>query len=151
MLISKLFFNSDESYIWILGESLFWALLYAFVLHNFFIKGGEELTKDIKIDLLDADEEILFSGPSTIKGGFLASGGRLFVTNKRIYFQGHRINLKDVKKESKIEDIQSIEKSNPFFIMDSGIKLYAKNEDKLEFILNDGDRDKVYAMIEGLI
>jgi hypothetical protein len=57
---------------------------------------------------LQVDEHILREGLANLERGWEAVGGKLFLTNHRLYFQSHSVNLQTGSTEILIQDIKTI-------------------------------------------
>ena len=87
----------------------------------------------------------LENGESLVKQGLAnhfkgpeAVGGKLYLTNKRIIFKSHPINIQRHEESIYLDKIQSIGKRNTLFMVPNGI--YIKYGDKEErFVVNKRD------------
>jgi GRAM domain len=57
---------------------------------------------------LQANENLLREGLANLERGWEAVGGKLFLTNHRLYFQSHSMNLQTGSTEIPLQDIKTI-------------------------------------------
>ncbi len=82
---------------------------------------------------LTANENLLRESRATHWKGFEGVGGKLFLTNRRVYFKSHFFNIQTHEQSISLQDI---------------VKLEAKHSDffssKLSIILKDGSKEVFY-------
>ena len=54
-------------------------------------------------------EKIIKKGPANWYHGFVSKGGKLVLTNKTLYFEGHMFNAGKKEFEVNVEDITGVE------------------------------------------
>ncbi len=98
----------------------------------------------------------LQTGEKIVKKGFanhfkenVAAGGMLFLTNKRIVFKTHKMNMGVYELPIPLNQIASLRKSNTLFIVPNGLSIELKNGKTEKFVL--WGRSGWISKIEGLI
>ncbi len=56
---------------------------------------------------LKQDEQIIKQGAANLQKGLEAVGGKLYLTNQRLVFEAHRMNIQGGNTEINLSDIQS--------------------------------------------
>ncbi|HLP11809.1 MAG TPA: GRAM domain-containing protein [Flavobacteriales bacterium] len=98
-------------------------LLFGFIMTNFAIWTAPGIDAAFK-QLLEPGEELVFHTPANHKKGVEAVGGKLFLTNKRLIFASHKINIQNHSTILNRHEIISVEKYNHTFgIVKNGLKI----------------------------
>ncbi len=97
-------------------------------------KRGFQITPD-----LEPDEEIAIQGPANLFRGFEGVGGKVFLTNKKIIFKSHKINIQRGQTDIPYQDVKQILKIKTGAIVDNGIRVVTVNGKENDFVLNDRD------------
>jgi GRAM domain len=105
------------------------------------------LAKSIKFELGE-NETIIHQGGANLFRSNDVSGGILYLTNERLIFIPHKININKSRHDIEIDDIVSI-KEVKTLIIDNGLVIESKDDSKFRFVLNS--RDKWVEEIEKLI
>ncbi|QOS77588.1 hypothetical protein JNUCC31_22860 [Paenibacillus sp. JNUCC31] len=85
--------------------------------------------------------------PANLFRGIEAVGGRLNITNERILFNPHSINIQRKPLEIMIKDISKIEKRNTLKIVPNGIKITINNGQEYKFVVYK--RSKLIELLNG--
>jgi hypothetical protein len=95
----------------------------------------------MKTQITDVEETIKV-GPASYKKGLANVGGRLTLTDKRLVFKPHALNLGGREQSYPLEDLGAILFPNTMFFIPNGLTL----------VLKDGRRERfvVYARKEWL-
>ena len=80
------------------------------------------LTKQTKI-AIDADENILFETPASHFKGIEAVGGKLYLTNKRLVFKSHKLNVQNHQLALSLPGIQKVDRYKTMWIADNGLSV----------------------------
>ena len=59
---------------------------------------------------LNENEQIIKKGAANLQKGLETIGGKLYLTNQRLVFEAHKINIQGDSMEISLSDIQSCEK-----------------------------------------
>lgn len=57
-----------------------------------------------------SNEQFIKQGSANLQKGLETVGGKLYLTNQRLIFEAHKINIQGGNAEIKFSDIQSLEK-----------------------------------------
>ena len=94
------------------------ATLFGFTLHFFVRKIG----KIIQIDL-QPGEELIFQTNANHFKGIEAVGGKLSLTNKRLVFKSHKLNIQSHIYTLPSEQIKAVERYKTMGIVNNGLKI----------------------------
>ncbi len=89
---------------------------------------------------LKQSEQLVKKGAANLQKGIETVGGKLHLTNQRLVFEAHKINIQDGSTEIKLSDIQSSEKCWTKFLgfiplMPNSLAVYTKAGKKYRFVL----------------
>jgi hypothetical protein len=82
---------------------------------------------------LTANESLLRESRATHWKGFEGVGGKLFLTNRRVYFKSHFFNVQTHEQSISLQDIIRLEAKHSDFI-----------SSKLSIFLRDGSKEVFY-------
>jgi len=88
----------------------------------------------MKIELQE-NEKIIRKGAANHFKGIESVGGRLFLTNHRLYFSSHAMNVQTHHLSVPCIDILSVGKRNTLGIIPNGMFIELKNGQKEKFVL----------------
>lgn len=98
-----------------------------------------------KLKNLLPDEYILMEELANWNTPFISKGGKLFLTNKRIIFKAHWINLGKKYFECYLDEIYFEKNTIPIFVVSNlvsfTISFKTKNDEELSFVVTRGDKD----------
>ena len=78
-----------------------------------------------------------------------ADGGKLTITNQRLIFEPHAINLNTKQSEIALEDILSMDFFSPMGIIPNGLVIRTRDGTEHKFVVYK--RKQIAEIIEGLI
>ena len=89
---------------------------------------------------LKRNEQIIKQGAANLQKGIETVGGKLYLTNQRLVFEAHKINIQGGSTEINLSDIQSSEKCWTKFLgfiplMPSSLAIYTKAGKEYRFVL----------------
>jgi hypothetical protein len=84
----------------------------------------------------DADEKVLRHGPANHFKGIEGVGGKLFLTNKRLRFRSHKINVQTHDESYPIETIASVEPSRSLGIVPNGLLVHLRDGRRERFVVS---------------
>jgi hypothetical protein len=84
----------------------------------------------------DADETVLHHGPANHFKGIEGVGGKLFLTNKRLRFRSHKINVQTHDESYPIETIASVEPSRSLGIVPNGLLVHLRDGRRERFVVS---------------
>ena len=120
----------------------FGIFLFFLVVQRFSIFGLSKITG------WAADEIIVLSGDANFFNGGLAEGGKLFLTNKRIRFCGHRMGLSILDNTYQLTSIESASPFRTLGIVPNGMAVTLSDGRILKFVVYE--RDNWCAEINGI-
>ncbi len=68
-----------------------------------------------------------------------AVGGKLFLTNQRLYFKSHILNIQGHELTMELGDIENVEKRNTLLIVPNGISVKLKGGKEENFVVMGRD------------
>ena len=102
-------------------------------------KAGSRLGKNIKPELTD-NETVEIEGPANLFRGIEGVGGKLFLTNKKVIFKSHKINIQNGQTDIEYNDIAEIIKRKTAKLIDNGIRVKTNEGKEFDFVVNDRDK-----------
>lgn len=88
---------------------VFFGIGFPFINEMLISKFSKNISKNIHPTLSDV-EHVEIEGPANMKRGIEAAGGKLFLTNKRMIFKSHAINIQTGQTEIPYTDIVGVKK-----------------------------------------
>lgn len=107
-----------------------YGVLISLFLRSKFIKQGGKFDKD-------ADEEILFEGLANHFKKLEAVGGKIYLTNRRLVFISHKVNIQNHQLFIDLTDILFVERYKTLGIVNNGISVQTKEEITEKFVVNE--------------
>lgn len=95
---------------------------------------------------LNEDENLLFHTQANLFRGIEGVGGDLRITDRRICFNPHPLNIQKDPEEIPLKDIQEVNKKNTLGIFPNGIQIVKKDGTKFHFVVNK--RNEIILYIE---
>jgi hypothetical protein len=101
----------------------------------------KDLTKEHSNNFqLMTNEKIIKSGPANFQKGIEQVGGKIYLTNDRLVFESHKLNVQTGTSQIKLEKISSVKKSWTKFLgfiplAPNSIKINTKEGEKFRFVL----------------
>lgn len=108
-------------------------LVYGVVI-LYFLKRGNKIQIEIQ-----EDEKILKEGAANHKVKFEAVGGKLFLTNERLVFQSHKINVQNHLFALALNEIKDWRKYKTLGLFSNGLKITTQNNATEKFVVNKSD------------
>ena len=81
------------------------------------------------------DEVVLRSGPANIMRRGVAEGGKLFLTNKRLRFHGHRAALEVADVSFPVSQIASVERCRTLGFIPNGLRIAMADGRRVQFVV----------------
>jgi len=100
-------------------------------------------TKGTKIDIA-IDENILFETPANHFKGVEAVGGKLYLTNQRLVFKSHKLNIQRHQLIMNISDIQKVSRYRTMGLVDNGLSVTTINGSTDKFVVQQADEWFIY-------
>ena len=80
------------------------------------------VSETTKIDT-DPDENILFDTPANHFKGIEGVGGRLYLTNRRLIFKSHKLNIQNHQLSIDLSDIKQVDRYKMLGLVNNGLAL----------------------------
>lgn len=119
-------------------EGVIFTIVYGFLFYFLTEKFIPGLKKNIKPELL-GNEKIESKARANLFRGTGKIGGELFLTDKRLIFKSHKLNIRKAQTSIRFEEIQDIVKRKTFKIFNNGIRLTATDGKKYDFSIKNRD------------
>jgi hypothetical protein len=86
------------------------------------------------------DESVLIEGPANHFKGLEGVGGYLWVTNRRVHFASHKINIQVHTWTVSLDDIRSVQAVKTFGLIDNGLTIETASCGKERFVVNNSNK-----------
>lgn len=83
---------------------------------------------------LSESEVVILKKPANLFRGIEAVGGWMSITNKRIIFNPHKLNIQKQPIEMLYSEILEVSKRNTFYCVPNGIKIKVKTGQQYKFV-----------------
>lgn len=117
---------------------IFFGIGFPYINEKFARKFSKKVGKNI-IPNLEADETIEIEGPGNLFRGMEGVGGKLFLTNKKLIFKAHKINIQRGQTDIAYQNIQEIIKRKTLKLIDNGIRVVTTDHQEFDFVVNERD------------
>ena len=118
---------------------IFMAIGFPYVSQKFVTIFTSKLGKNIKPEL-SQDEKIEMEGPANLFRGMEGVGGKLFLTNKKVCFKPHKINIQKGQTDIPYENISEIIKIKTAKLIDNGIRIKTNKGNEFDFVVNEQEK-----------
>ena len=92
------------------------------------------VTNTTKIDV-DSDENILFETGANHFKGVEGVGGKLYLTNKRLVFKSHRLNIQNHLLSINSDDIKDVDSYKTLGLLNNGLSITTLSEKTEKFVV----------------
>ncbi len=99
--------------------------------------------------MLNEKGKIIFEKPANLVRGIESVGGKLTVTDQKLLFKSHAMNIQKGSTEILFSDIQSIRKRNTLGFVPNGMSVVTKNKEEYKFVV--WNRDEIIGYINQII
>jgi len=93
------------------------------------------IDKTVKITL-EKDERLIFESPAQYGKRLNAAEGKLFLTDKRLFFKPHKFNFKKQEFSIKLTDILGVQTYQPLLPIIKGFKIQTNKPSEEKFIVD---------------
>lgn len=121
-----------------IGFGLLFGIGFPFINEKLAGKFSKKVGVKIKPNL-ETEEEIEIEGPANLFRGIEGVGGKIFLTNKKLIFKSHKINIQKGQTDIEYVDIKEIVKRKTAKLIDNGIRIITKNGKEYDFVINERD------------
>lgn len=129
-------FDRNQNINSILFQSVFLGVLFVLIFPWAMKKMLSKKVNNIIPELLD-EEEIEEEIFASLFRGLEGVGGKIFLTNERLIFKSHSLNIHNGQTDINYSDIVSVDKRKTAKLIDNGIRIITKQGAKYDFIVND--------------
>ncbi|MFB4169299.1 GRAM domain-containing protein [Virgibacillus sp. JSM 102003] len=84
---------------------------------------------------LKSNEQIQYDIGTNLKRGLESVGGKLKVTNERLYFKPHAINIKKKELELSMDSITNVKKSKSLGLIPNALTVVVDDGSEYKFVL----------------
>jgi hypothetical protein len=109
------------------------------MLKKFGNKFSSKLGKNIKPELTQ-NEEIEIEGPANIFRGIEGVGGKLFLTNKKVIFKSHKLNIQKGQTDINYENIAELIKRKTAKLIENAIRIKTNDGKEFDFVVNEREK-----------
>jgi hypothetical protein len=88
---------------------------------------------------LQPAEHILYDGPANHFQGIEAVGGWLFLTNQRLIFKSHRLNIQNHEWSLPLGEIRQVQTARSLGIIPSGLRVQSRSGQSERFVIARSD------------
>ena len=107
------------------------------------LAGNKVLERNIKIKL-EPGEIFIFESSANHFKGLEAVGGKLFLTDKRLIFKSHSLNIQNHQLIIQLSAIVSIGRFKPLGLTNNGLFIIDKNKETEKFVVEKLDEWLIY-------
>ncbi|WP_339752477.1 GRAM domain-containing protein [Algoriphagus aquimarinus] len=115
---------------------VFMAFGFPYVFGKIANRLGVSLGESIHPELLTS-EEIATEGPANLLRGAEAVGGKLFLTNKRLIFKSHKLNIRTGQSNIPYETIIDIRARKTGKLIDNGLRIKTTDGSEFDFVVGE--------------
>ena len=112
---------------------------FPYLIEKFGTRFTSKIGKNIKPELTQG-ENIEIEGPANLFRGMEGVGGKMFLTNKKVVFKSHKINIQKGQTDILYENITEIVKRKTAKLIDNGIRIKTKDENEFDFAVNEREK-----------
>lgn len=118
---------------------IFMGIGFPFLMQKFRTKYTSKLGKNIQPELTQ-DENIEIEGPANLFRGIEGVGGKIFLTNKKVIFKSHKINIQKGQTNIEYSRIKEIAKRKTARLIDNGIRITTDSGEEFDFVVNEREK-----------
>ena len=119
-------------------QGIFFGVVFVLIFPWAMKKMLSKKVNNIIPELLD-EEEIEEEIFANLFRGIEGVGGKIFLTNERLIFKSHSLNIQKGQTDINYSDIVSVDKRKTAKLIDNGIKISTKQGTEYDFVVNDRD------------
>ncbi|MFO7844092.1 MAG: GRAM domain-containing protein [Bacteroidales bacterium] len=121
----------------VLFPTIFFGLFMGLILPFMLKRSIPFLEKKVKTPQLHENETIILEGKANLfRNWLIASGGKLFLTNKRLIFNAHKYNFQKGETSIELEQISSIQKRKTAQLVDNGLRIKTTRNTEFNFVVD---------------
>ena len=109
---------------------VFMAVVFPFLFKKFAVKLGKSIYPDLgKLEVVETE------GPANLFRGAEAVGGKLFLTNERLIFKSHKLNINTGQSDFPFSEIFEISPRKTAGLIDNGLRLRLVDGREFDFVV----------------
>ncbi|WP_217363242.1 GRAM domain-containing protein [Winogradskyella undariae] len=117
---------------------LFFGIGFPYINEKLAGKFTNKIGVKIKPDL-EENENIEIEGPANLYQGIEGVGGKIFLTDKKLIFKSHKINIQIRQTNIEYKNIDKISKRKTIKLINNGIRIITNDGNKYDFVVNERD------------
>jgi hypothetical protein len=83
----------------------------------------------------DPDEHILFETPANHFKGIEGVGGKLYLTNKRLIFRSHKLNVQNHQLSIQLTDVKNVDRYKTLGLVNNGLSITIIDDKTEKFVV----------------
>lgn len=115
---------------------IFMGIGFPYITEKFGKRFTSTLGKNIQPELSE-NEAVEIEGPANLFRGVEGVGGKLFLTDKKMIFKAHKINIQKGQTDIPYHIISKITKRKTAKLIDNGLRINTSNGNEYDFVVND--------------
>jgi hypothetical protein len=131
-------FDPEDNIKGIVFQAVFFGVLFVFLFPWLMKKIVGKRLDDIAPELLENEkiEEEIFAN---LFRGLEGVGGKIFLTNQRLIFKSHSLNVQKGQTNIDYSEIVSVQKRKTIRVIKNGIKIITKHGKEYRFVIKERD------------
>ncbi|MGB1269687.1 MAG: GRAM domain-containing protein [Flavobacteriaceae bacterium] len=117
---------------------VFFGIGFPYINEKLAVKFSNKVGIKIKPEL-GAEEKIEIEGPANLFRGMEGVGGKIFLTDKKLIFKSHKINIQKGQTNIEYKNIKDVIKRKTAKIIDNGIRIITNDNKEFDFVVNERD------------
>jgi hypothetical protein len=89
--------------------------------------------------IIDPDEQLIFESQANHFKGIEAVGGKLYLTDKKIIFKSHKLNIQNHKLDINLSEITQVNRYKHLGLISNGFSIQTVNNRKEKFVVENID------------
>lgn len=81
------------------------------------------------------DENILFETPANHFKGIEGVGGKLYLTNKRLVFKSHKLNIQNHELSIQLTDVKNVDRHKTLGLVNNGLTITTIDDKTEKFVV----------------
>ncbi|WP_339667314.1 GRAM domain-containing protein [Maribacter arcticus] len=122
----------------LLFQGIFFGIGFPYINEKLAGKFPNKIGIKIKSEL-DAEEKIEIEGPANLFRGMEGVGGKIFLTDKKLVFKSHKINVQKGQTNIEYKNIKEIIRRKTAKIIDNGFRIITNDNKEFDFVVNERD------------
>lgn len=139
-LFSYFFDADDYSMSRLIFQGVFFGVFFGVAFPFLFQKLATRLVSKNKLSIkpeLSENEQIEIEGPANLFRGIEGVGGKIFLTNNRLIFKSHQLNIQKGQTNIDYQNIHEVLKRKTAKVVDNGFRIVTKDAKTYDFVVNE--------------